>query len=255
MGISADIISATMQPGKLFIGTSGWHYRHWAGPFYPNGIATQKFLEFYAEHFPTVEINSTFYRLPTSETLTNWRDRTPPDFVFACKASRYVTHMKKLKDPRESINRFLEVVNVLGGKLGPILFQLPPRWHARPQRLAAFLEAFPEGYRYAFEFRDETWFTEETFGLLSRHNVAFCIYDLDRKRVPDRLTSDFVYARLHGPDRPYRGRYGKRGLRAWALKICRWRNTGRDVYCYFDNDENGYAAQDASCLTQLALNS
>ncbi len=203
------------------------------------------FLPYYAERFAAAEINNTFYRLPARASLAQWRDAVPAGFVFACKASRYITHMKKLKDPRESVRRFFEVVDVLGAKLGPVLFQLPPRWHADVERLQAFLEALPRGHRYAFEFRDETWFTSEVYEVLARHEAALCIYDLDRRRSPVEVTADFAYVRLHGPNGPYRGSYDGRTLFGWVRRFRRWRERGRDVYCFFDNDENGYAALDA----------
>ena len=155
-----------MSSENIHIGTSGWHYPDWVGPFYPRGMKEAEFLPYYARRLSTVEINNTFYHLPTHETLIRWRDETPEDFLFTCKASRYLTHMKKLKDPKESIERFFESVTVLEHKLGPILFQLPPRWRMNVSRLEAFLIALPTGFRYAFEFRDASWFDEEIYQLL-----------------------------------------------------------------------------------------
>lgn len=183
---------------RIHIGTSGWHYEHWVGPFYPEAVPAEDYLSFYAERFAAVEVNNTFYQLPARETLVSWRDGTPGDFLFACKASRYITHMKKLKDPRDSLRRFFEVVEALDPKLGPILFQLPPRWHVDVERLEGFLEALPAGRRYAFEFRDESWFAAEVYDALARHNAAFCIYDLAGRRSPVEVTADFAYVRLHG---------------------------------------------------------
>ncbi len=231
--------------GRIYIGTSGWHYSHWVGPFYPKGMPSEDFLSYYIGRFQTVEINNTFYHLPSQKTLAGWREATPQNFLFSCKASRFITHMKKLKDPGRSLPRFFTAMDVLGDKLGPVLFQLPPRWRVNPERLEAFLEQLPRGYRCAFELRDETWFTRDVSRLLSKYGAAFCIYDLDRRQSPIEVTADFVYIRLHGPDGPYRGRYDARVLRKWANKCTAWSRSGHDVYCYFDNDEKGYAAQDA----------
>jgi uncharacterized protein YecE (DUF72 family) len=237
--------------GRIHIGTSGWHYDHWVGPFYPEGSRPDTFLAYYARVFPTTEINNTFYRLPAPEVLAAWRDRTPGDFTFACKASRYITHMKKLKDPRQSCERFFEAVEMLAGKLGPILFQLPPKWRVDPGRLEAFLAALPRDHRFAFEFRDESWFTPAVYDLLGHHRAAFCIYDLGGRCAPDQVTADFVYLRLHGPGGPYCGSYDAGALAIWAGRILTWRKAGLDIYCYLDNDEQGYATQDARRLMEL----
>ncbi len=234
-------------PGIL-IGTSGWHYRHWVGPFYPDDMRPAEFLPHYARFFATTEINSTFYRLPTTPTLASWRDATPPGFVFACKASRYITHMKKLRDPEPSAKRFFQTIEALGDKLGPILFQLPPRWRADADRLAAFLAALPSGGRYVFELRDESWSTPAIYKLLERRNVALCIYELDRRRSPIEITADFIYLRLHGPGGPYQGSYDDRALADWAARLLTWRKAGLDVYAYFDNDEKAHAVGDARRL-------
>ena len=236
---------------ETYIGTSGWHYEHWKGPFYPPGLPDKAFLEHYADFFSTVEINNSFYRLPEKETLVRWRNAVPEGFVFSIKASRYLTHMKKLKDPREPLERLLDRVSVLGANLGPILFQLPPRWRSNPQRLEGFLEILPENYRYTFEFRDPSWFDEKIYELLTRHGASLCVYDLDGRISPKEVTADFTYVRLHGPDGPYRGRYGAQRLAEWADDFSAWLKEGLAVYCYFDNDEAGYAVQDALRLQQM----
>ncbi len=237
-----------MTAGTIHVGTSGWHYSHWVGPLYPEGMPSDEFLEYYTRYFQTVEINNTFYQLPSKSTLAMWREATPKDFVFACKASRFITHMKKLKDPRRSIKRFFDTIDVLGEKLGPILFQLPPRWHLNLSRLREFLEALPKGYRYAFEFRDESWFGADTSGVLREHGAAFCIYELAGRCSPESVTTDIVYIRLHGPGAAYQGCYDKSVLRTWARKCLAWSQAGKRVYCYFDNDDRGYAAQNALSL-------
>jgi len=233
------------------VGTSGWHYEHWRGPFYPDDLRAHRFLAYYADRFPTVEINNSFYRLPSERALTTWRETAPPGFIFAVKASRFITHLKKLKDPERSLAPFLDRIALLGEKLGPILFQLPPRWHFDAARLAAFLTALPGKYRYTLELRDRSWINESALDLLARYGVAFCIYELDGYLSPQEVTADFVYIRLHGPGGPYQGRYDHRTLTAWAEAIAAWSRQGREVFCYFDNDEAGYAAQNAWQLQDM----
>jgi uncharacterized protein YecE (DUF72 family) len=240
-----------MRKGRIYVGTSGWHYGHWKGPFYAPDCPQAQMLPFYAGLLRTVEINSSFYHLPAAKTFGEWRMATPEGFVFAVKASRYITHMKKLKDPREPLALLLEHASALEEKLGPILFQLPPRWRCNPQRLKDFLAALPSGHRYAFEFRDESWFDPRVYEALSRAGAAFCIFELAGLRSPREVTADFVYIRLHGPDGAYQGEYGKNGLAPWAAQFSAWARQGRDVYCYFDNDQAGYAARDALLLKQM----
>ena len=239
----------TMAP--VHVGTSGWHYEHWRGPFYPDDLKAHRFLPYYATHFTTVEINNSFYRLPSEQAVMAWRDAVPPGFIFAVKGSRFITHRKKLQDPERTLPPFLARIAPLGEKLGPILFQLPPRWHFDAARLAAFLTALPAKYRYTLELRDRSWINESALDLLARYGVAFCIYELDGYLSPQEVTADFVYIRLHGPGGPYQGKYDARTLAAWAGAIAAWSREGREVFCYFDNDEAGYAAQDALQLQDL----
>ena len=240
-----------MQPGTIHIGTSGWHYAHWVGSFYPESTPDSEFLPYYTHHFRTVEINNTFYQLPAIQTLRDWRKGTPKDFVFSCKGSRFITHMKKLKDPRQSIRRFFRTIEVMGKKLGPILFQLPPRWGINASRLDEFLRVLPKKYRFAFEFRDESWFEQHIYDLLTNNISAFCIYNFAGRWSPEVVTADFVYIRLHGPDGPYQGEYDDKTLRKWAKKCVTWSTLGKDVYCYFDNDQKGYAVKNAMKLKQM----
>jgi len=234
--------------GRIHIGTSGWHYPHWVGPLYPLGMSSEAFLSYYARRLSTVEINNTFYHLPTPHTLKKWETQTPKNFLFACKGSRFTTHMKKLKDPEQSIKRFLETVIVLGSKLGPILFQLPPRWKMNVLRLEEFLKALPKPFRYAFEFRDASWFAQPVYDVLNKYEAAFCLYHLAGQWSPEIVTTDYVYIRLHGPGEAYQGKYHDQTLRTWANKCQKWAQAGKDVYCYFDNDENGYAPINALAL-------
>jgi uncharacterized protein YecE (DUF72 family) len=240
-----------MEQRKIYIGTSGWHYKHWVGTFYPPDLKSKDFTNYYLRFFRTVEINNSFYKLPSSETFANWRASVPDDFVYAVKGSRFITHMKKLKDPQESIQRFFENVNALEEKLGPILFQLPPGWSVNEERLAAFLAVLPPYYRYTFEFRHTSWYTPAILDLLRRYNAAFCIYELEYHVSPLEVTADFVYVRLHGPETKYAGSYSEEALNGWADKCLEWQQQGLDVYVYFDNDQLGYAAFNAKRLQEL----
>lgn len=234
-----------------YIGTSGWQYDHWKGSFYPQEINEQKMLACYTKQLQAVEINNSFYRLPNVQTLEHWRDTVPPGFLFAVKASRYITHMKKLKDAEDAVNRFIERVEVLGERLAPILFQLPPNWRCNPERLADFLAALPQKHRYAFEFRDNSWFDDRIYRLLEEAGAAFCIYDLDGCQSPKQVTAEFVYVRLHGPDAAYQGSYPTDKLCGWAGALSSWTRQGKDVFCFFDNDQQGYAAANALKLKDM----
>ncbi len=238
--------------GQCFIGTSGWSYDDWTGLFYPSLLPASDRLAFYARHFQTVEINATFYRLPEPATVAHWNAATPAKFRFAAKASRFITHMKKLKDPEVSLSPFFRAIAGLAEKCGPILFQLPPHWRVNPDRLTDFLQALPAGCRYAFEFRDPSWYDGKVFAALADYAAALCIHDLAGSPSPIETTADFIYLRLHGRDGPYRGKYGKAALRGWAERIARWNAQGRDVYCFFNNDEKAYAVADALALIDLA---
>lgn len=234
-----------------YIGTSGWRYKHWIGPFYPDSVPDGQFLEYYTDHFSTVEINNSFYRLPTSKMLTKWRDTVPDNFTFSVKASRFITHMKKLKDPKKPVHSFLRRIKILDDKLGPILFQLPPSWKINIERLSSFLEILPKDYRYTFEFRDPSWFDSKVYEILSKYEAAFCIYELDGRLSPKEVTTDFVYIRLHGPEGAYKGQYKTDMLNKWAYAFHEWKSQGKQIYCYFDNDEAGYAVEDALRLKKI----
>ncbi|HSE57247.1 MAG TPA: DUF72 domain-containing protein [Nitrospiraceae bacterium] len=233
------------------IGTSGWHYKHWRGPFYPENLSATRMLAWYVERFDTVEINNSFYRLPALETFTAWRDATPAGFCFAVKASRYMTHRKKLHEPEAALERFMPPVEALDGKLGPILFQLPPRWACNLDRLSGLLEVLPKTHRYAFEFRDPSWHVPAVYRLLEKHLAALCLYELDGFLSPIEVTADYVYVRLHGPGRKYQGDYSTAILQSWAERIDRWQAALKAVYVYFDNDQAGFAAKNAAELKTL----
>jgi uncharacterized protein YecE (DUF72 family) len=208
-------------------------------------------LAYYYERFDTVELNNTFYRLPTKSALENWRDSTPAGFCFAAKGSRFLTHMKKLKDPEQGLGRFFDAVDLLQQKLGPILFQLPPYWELDLDRLAHFLKALPRHHRYAFEFRNPTWNVRELYDLLALHNTGYCIFDLAGFQSPIEVTTDLVYIRLHGPGGKYQGSYSDAALGTWRSRIRKWQKERRTVYVYFDNDQEGHAARNALRLKEL----
>jgi uncharacterized protein YecE (DUF72 family) len=239
----------------IFIGTSGWHYKHWKGLFYPAGMPQKDYLAHYLNFFQTVEINNSFYRLPAPETFAAWREAVPAGFTFSVKASRFITHMKKLKDPQQSFGNFLKNVTALEEKLGPILFQLPPRWRCDPERFHQFLQALPTGFLYTFEFRDHTWYNVPVYELLQKHQAAFCIYDLDQHQSPVIVTAGFVYIRLHGPVGKYNGSYSDEVLRSWAEAALAWATAGKAVYIYFDNDIGGHAVVDARRLQEIVKQS
>ena len=241
------------MPAEIRIGTSGWHYAHWRGPFYPDRCSGAKMLEFYFERLDTVEINNSFYRLPSAETFRCWRESTPKNFCFAVKASRFITHNKKLKGPENALDKFFPSASELKEKLGPILFQLPPKWRVNLERLEEFLAVLPNGkrWRYAFEFREPSWLNEETYAVLREHNAAFCIYELAGFRTENIVTADWVYVRLHGPGGKYQGSYDSSQLSQWAERIANWQQSLRAVYVYFDNDQAGYAVQNALELKSM----
>ena len=236
---------------SIRIRTSGWHYKHWKGLFYPHDISDKDMLAYYREHFDTAEINNTFYQLPDKKTFIQWREKVPANFVFAVKASRYITHMKKLKDPKETLVKFFSHIQALEEQIGPILFQLPPRWNFNAGRLKHFVDELPQGYRYAFEFRDKSWLNENVYEVLREHNMALCIYDYAGYVSPKEATADFIYIRLHGPDGAYRGKYSQNELSGWAGAISVWAKQGKTIYCYFNNDQEGYAPQNASQLLDM----
>jgi uncharacterized protein YecE (DUF72 family) len=237
---------------EIRIGTSGYHYSHWRGTFYPEKLPQKQWLAYYLEHFDTVELNNTFYKLPTFDAMASWRDNTPPNFLFAVKGSRFITHNLKLSRPENAINNILPRAEVLGPKLGPILWQLPPKWRVNTQRIEEFLETLPRYHRYTFEFREPSWLTAKIYELLERYNAAFCIYQLAGFQSPVLTTADFVYIRLHGPnDRKYQGSYERGVMRRWARQIENWYDLGKSVYVYFDNDQAGFAAHNALVLRKL----
>jgi uncharacterized protein YecE (DUF72 family) len=242
--------------GRLLIGTSGYVYPHWRGRFYPPGLAARHWLSFYTRHFDTVELNNPFYRLPSRAAFQGWRDSVDADFVFAVKASRYLTHLKRLKAARAPLDRLLRRVRPLQATLGPVLFQLPPNFHADAARLRGFLGVLARqrhvaGLRAVLEVRHASWLGAETIDLLGKAGVALCLHDMRGQAVTGPITADFVYVRRHGTSRRYGGSYPDARLKSDAAEIRAWLADGRDVYVYFNNDGGGAAVRNALRLRQL----
>ncbi|MER7463076.1 DUF72 domain-containing protein [Streptomyces sp. NPDC097981] len=236
----------------VLVGTSGWQYRDWAGVLYPAGRPQRLWLEEYGRHFRTVESNNAFYRLPTAEIFEAWRERTPDGFVFAVKASRFLTHVKRLREPEEPVRRLMEHSSALGDRLGPVLLQLPPTLHADPQLLDACLACFPEGTRVAVEPRHDSWWTPDVRAVLTERTAALCWADRGSRPVtPLWRTADWGYVRFHeGRARPS-PRYGRTALQSWAGRIADTWPRDADVFAYFNNDAGGAAVHDARALCRL----
>ncbi len=237
--------------GRCFVGTSGYQYDHWKGVFYPDDLPKQEWLGFYATRFATVEINNTFYRLPSASSFDGWRDAVGKAFRFALKFSRYGSHLKHLKAPEETVQHFVGLARRLGDRLGPILVQLPPRWAPDVDRLARFLAVAPRGLRWAFEFRDPRWLCEPVYAVLRDHQAGLCIHDMIENH-PREVTAGWSYLRFHGHE--YKGGYAHQRLTAEAERIEAHRCHGLDVYAYFNNDEAGHAVEDAARLARYVEN-
>ena len=241
----------TRSPGRAFIGTSGWNYRHWAdGVFYPPECKPPDWLGFYARTFDAVEINNTFYHLPAPEVFAKWHDQTPAAFTFAVKASRYITHMKKLAEPELHVDRFLSHAAELREKLGVVLFQLPPFWKFNGERLGGLLDYIDEQtivprLRVVLEIRHPSWLCDECFEILRHHHTALVFADLGDRLVEAPVTADFIYIRRHGPGTPYSAGYPAAAIRKDATSVRTWLAEGRDVYVYYNNDAEGHAVRDA----------
>lgn len=265
---------------RLYVGTSGWVYGDWSfdyaqdklNYFYPPKLPKRKWLEYYSGHFKTVEVNATFYHQMKPKTFENWAKTVPSDFVFAIKASRFITHVKRLKVTNSSVIQIIEPASVMGEKLGPILLQLPPRLKADAKRLADFLQMFtseePIGaprrwlqgllrggkmrLKMAFEFRDPSWFNESIYQVLRKYKGALVIAESGGYWPNDEVvTADFTYIRFHGEGGSYASKYTDEELRVWAKKIRRWQKSGIEVYAYFNNDVSAFAVDNAETLDQL----
>lgn len=232
------------------VGCSGWVYKEWRGRFYPRELTQREWFAYYASVFDTVEINNTFYRLPTEQAVDGWHDQAPPGFCYALKVGQYGSHRKKLTDPEVWLAHHLDRVERLGDALGPNLLQLPPHWGRDTARLDGFLRVAPRRHRWAVELRDPSWLHDDTFEVLARHGAALCIHDLLPEH-PWVRTADWTYVRFHGPSapgRPYHGRYGGRRLWRAADRLGAWVDEGCDVYAYFNNDIDANAVLDAAWL-------
>src|SRR5215467_7062981 len=223
------------------IGCSGWNYKTWRATFYPKDLSIERWLEFYASSFDTVEINSTFYRMPERSTFEKWQAQTPGDFLFAVKASRFLTHMKRLRSPREPLARLFSRASALGRQLGPVLYQLPGNFTIDLDRLDAFLDALPRlsggtRIRHVVEFRHPSWYVAETYSLLSRRGVALCLHDKEGSEIDEPVVGPFVYVRFHGTSGRYHGSYNRRSLNLWAHRLAEQLQDGRQVFAYFNND-------------------
>jgi uncharacterized protein YecE (DUF72 family) len=236
---------------RYWVGTSGWVYKHWQRVFYPRDLKQRDWFAHYAERFATVEINNTFYRLPKESAWEAWRDQAPPGFRYAVKGSRYVTHMKRLRDCEEPVQNVTGRTRILGAHLGPVLWQLPPNMPFDAERLEAFLVLLPRDMRHVIEFREDSWFQPETFALLRRHNAGFCAYHIVDTETPFEATTDIAYLRFHGSGRKYGGRYPDDELESWAERLRGLPGNVRDAYVYFNNDQRGYAIENAVTLRAI----
>ena len=236
---------------EYYIGTSGWHYEHWRGLFYPEKLSKPKWLEFYAQHFNTVELNNSFYHLPSEKAFINWRQSSSRGFVFAVKVSRFITHIKRLKNVEEPLQNFLSRADLLQDKLGPLLYQLPPGMKRNDETLESFLSILPRQCRHVFEFRHESWLDDRVFDILKRYNAGLCIFDMPDLTCPVVATADFGYVRFHGSTGLYWSCYSDEELSKWAKKIAEMGEKLKAVYIYFNNDAGAYAIQNAKSLTQL----
>jgi uncharacterized protein YecE (DUF72 family) len=237
---------------RVFIGTSGWHYESWRGAFFPNGLMAKHQFLYYASQFRTAELNGVFYRTPTHQAVSSWYEQTGNDFIFSWKASKFITHWKRLTDQCQNSLELLEDrLSLLHEKAGPILFQLPPQFAVNQERLSSFIKLLSNKRRYSFEFRHPSWYSPSVYRILSDANCALCLSDHHDAPAPWRRTANFVYVRGHGPTGRYKGRYSTQTLNAWAKKIRSWKKQDLDVYVYFDNDQKSAAPFDAMALKQM----
>lgn len=233
---------------RWYVGTSGWGYNPWKGTFYPQNLPNREWISYYAKHFDSVEINTTFYHLPRPQQIVNWEEMVPKRFTFAIKGSRYITHLKRLKEPGQGVKKMMRVLRSRKKK-GPIIFQLPPRFPKDIERLEKFIKILPKHQRYAIEFRDPDWHQDDVLGLLKRHNVAFCLFEKEKLFSPRLVTAPFVYVRLHGRKEDYKGNYSRSELRDWHTWL---KAQMRDVYIYFDNTtEKIYALENAMTFKKM----
>jgi uncharacterized protein YecE (DUF72 family) len=233
---------------QYYIGTSGWHYEHWRGLFYPDGLPKAKWLDFYSRHFNTVELNNSFYRLPSEAAFASWYSSTPANFTFAVKVSRFITHIKRLKDTEEPVANFLDRAKILKEKLGPLLYQLPPSMHRDDKRLESFLSVLPPGLKHVLEFRHRSWLDEGVFEILRRHKVGLCVFDMPELTCPLAATANFAYIRFHGSTGLYSSSYSDQELAGWAKGLGGLAPEVKAAYIYFNNDAEAFAVKNAITL-------
>lgn len=240
------------SPAELRIGTSGWHYKDWWGPFYPEKLRKKDALSYYVTRFNTAELNAPFYRTPILEAVKNWAESTPDEFRFAWKASRFITHYRRLVVNEQSMELLKSRLDQLGYKLGPVLFQLPPQMHLDRDRLAGFIGQPPARLKVCVEFRHESWYDHAILDLLRENDMSLCLSDHAAAPAPREATASWVYIRNHGPSGRYHGNYSDEALDDWGRNIRRWREEGRDIWCFFDNDVKSAAPKDAAALLEKA---
>jgi uncharacterized protein YecE (DUF72 family) len=233
---------------KAFVGTSGWQYKSWRGPFYPDELPQRRWLEHYTAHFPAVEVNNSFYRLPTESTFDRWREQTPPGFRFVVKASRYITHIRRMRDAKDSLDLFWSRASRLGDKVGPVLFQFPPNLKADPPLLDEFLGLLPAEMRAAFEFREGSWWRDDVYAALDRAGAAWVLADRPGEHVPDVVTGGWTYLRFHQGRRLHPA-YARSKLRAWAHRVARL--PASEAWTFFNNDQLAAAPRDAAAFAEL----
>jgi uncharacterized protein YecE (DUF72 family) len=231
-----------------YIGTSGWHYDHWRSRFYPEKLVKAKWLEFYASHFATVELNNSFYRLPSEAAFAAWRDSSPANFTFAVKVSRFITHIKRLKNSEEAVDKFITRAKILGEKLGPLLYQLPPNMHRNDEVLESFLGTLPEGMKHVVEFRHQSWLEDGVFEILHKYNIGLCVFDMPAISCPLLATADFAYIRFHGSTGLYFSCYSDEELADWAKRLADLSTDLKATYIYFNNDAEAFAVANARTL-------
>jgi len=237
-----------------YIGTSGWHYEHWRDRFYPEKLSKDKWLEFYAGHFATVELNNSFYRLPSESAFATWHNSSPANFTFAVKVSRFITHIKRLKDTEEAVENFVTRAKILEEKLGPLLYQLPPNLHRNDELLESFLSALPREMKHVFEFRHQSWLEEKVFEILHKYNIGLCVFDMPAVSCPLAATTDFAYIRFHGSSGLYFSCYSDEELADWAKKLANLATNLKAVYIYFNNDAEAFAVRNAMTLRNYLQN-
>ena len=231
-----------------YIGTSGWHYDHWRHRFYPEKLTKTKWLEFYATNFTTVELNNSFYKLPSEVAFATWRDSSPANFTFAVKVSRFITHIKRLRDTEEAVERFIGRAQILGEKLGPLLYQLPSNMHRDDERLEAFVSILPQGLKHVFEFRHQSWLEEPIFRILHKYNIGLCVFDMPSLSCPLVATANFAYVRFHGSTGLYWSCYSDEELADWAKRLADLAVNLKALYIYFNNDAEAFAVRNAMTL-------